>query len=78
MPLAWREEVRPSEIREAVRQQVLSKNPQALSELTNFVKAHHKADVGQDLGQYISFALAVDGPPAFQVKFKNWRDPARR
>ena len=63
------------EIRDAVRQQVLAKNPQVLSELTNFVKAHHKADLGQDLGQYISFALAVDGPPAFQVKFKRGEIP---
>ena len=55
-------------LRDAVRQQLAAMNIPCLSELKLFYHEHHKDDPIADFNQYVSFALAVDGPPWFELK----------
>ncbi|HUS07706.1 MAG TPA: tetratricopeptide repeat protein [Bryobacteraceae bacterium] len=57
-------------LREVVRKHLEGKQLSGISELQNFIKSHYKKEPGADLAQYISFALAVDGPPSFKVRFR--------
>jgi tetratricopeptide (TPR) repeat protein len=58
-----------SPVREAMRDWIVRKNPASLEELRQFYMAHRKPDPNADLSQYISYALAVDGPPNFKPRF---------
>jgi TolA-binding protein len=62
-------------LRDAVRKQLAGKKLQVYSELRNFITSHHKNDPAADLAQYISFALSVNGPPDFRVRFKPSETP---
>jgi tetratricopeptide (TPR) repeat protein len=57
-------------LRAAIRQELAGKKLTVLSDLKYFVSKHHKADPAADLGQYISFALCVKGPPDFDYRFR--------
>jgi tetratricopeptide (TPR) repeat protein len=57
-------------LRESVRRQLASKNIPCLDDLKRFVREHKQKDDTADLSQYVSFALLVDGPPAFQLRLK--------
>jgi hypothetical protein len=43
--------------------------------LKEFFQAHRKLDWNDELGQYISFALSVDGPPDFKWRYSTERTP---
>jgi tetratricopeptide (TPR) repeat protein len=53
-------------LRKAVREYIASQKPASLEALRRFVRDHHQKD---DLSQYISFALAVNGPPDFEYRY---------
>jgi tetratricopeptide (TPR) repeat protein len=57
-------------LRAAVRQELAGKKLTVLSDLKYFVTKHHKNSPAADLGQYISFALSVKGPPDFDYRFR--------
>ena len=55
-------------LRDTVRKQLASMNIPCLGALRDFYRQHHKDDPTADFNQYVSFALAVDGPPTFELK----------
>ncbi len=55
-------------LRAAIRQAVAAKNPECLEDLRKFYQQHRLDNDTATLGQYISFALAVDGAPDFSFK----------
>lgn len=55
-------------LRDAIRKQLSGKKIACLDELKQFYKAHQPKNDLLDLSQYISFALAVNGPPDFAFK----------
>jgi len=57
-------------LRAMIRKELASRNLSVVPELKYFVAKHKKKDPAADLGQYISFALAVKGPPDFEYKFR--------
>ncbi|HTT62438.1 MAG TPA: hypothetical protein VMG35_11375 [Bryobacteraceae bacterium] len=57
-----------SPLRETIRKELAAKNIPCLPALRDFYRQHRQDDPTADLGQYISFALSVDGPPAFALK----------
>lgn len=57
-----------SPLRETIRKELAAKRIAILPALKDFYFEHRQADATADLSQYISFALAVDGPPAFALK----------
>jgi tetratricopeptide (TPR) repeat protein len=57
-------------LRETVRRALASRNIPCLNDLKRFVREHKQKDDTADLSQYVSFALLVDGPPAFQFHLK--------
>ena len=57
-------------LREAVRKELAAKRIPCLEELKDFFQQHRKKDSTAELSQYISFALVVDGPPAFASRLK--------
>jgi tetratricopeptide (TPR) repeat protein len=59
-----------SPVRKAVRDQIAARNLD-LSELKRFVRDHKQANPADDLSQYISYALSVDGPPTFMPHYLN-------
>ncbi len=62
-------------LREAVRAYLAAKSIPSLAELKRFYTAHRQQDPANDLRQYVSFALSVDGPPDFNYRFKNYLLP---
>ncbi len=54
-----------SPLRQQVRDAIAGKHPASLEALKNFVAGHHPRDAEAELGQYISFALLLQGPPDF-------------
>jgi tetratricopeptide (TPR) repeat protein len=60
-----------SPVRKTVREYVAAQNPDCLFELKRFVKEHKQKDPGAELSQYISYALAINGPPLFEPRYKN-------
>jgi tetratricopeptide (TPR) repeat protein len=58
-----------------IQEHIAGKKLQVVSELTNFVATHHKPTLGEDLAQYVSFALSVTDPPEFQSKFRSGEVP---
>jgi tetratricopeptide (TPR) repeat protein len=59
-----------SPLRAMVRAAIAAKAPPILAEMKRFVAAHHHNDAAQELSQYISFALCVDGPPDFAWRYR--------
>jgi tetratricopeptide (TPR) repeat protein len=57
--------------RQAVREYLASQKLDCLFDLKRFVKEHKQRDPGADLSQYISYALAINGPPLFEPRFVN-------
>ncbi len=57
-------------VREAVRKELAARNIPCLDELKRFFRAHEQRDPTAELSQYVSFALLVDGPPAFKYRLK--------
>jgi tetratricopeptide (TPR) repeat protein len=54
--------------RETVRKELASKNIPSLEALKRFFADHRQKDWTAELSQYVSFALVVDGPPAFNYR----------
>ena len=59
-----------SPIRAMVRREVAAKNPACLPELRTFFAVHRREDATAELSQYVSFALSVSGPPAFEFRYR--------
>jgi predicted negative regulator of RcsB-dependent stress response len=59
-----------SPVREMVRRELAARNITVLPELRRFFAAHRQSDWTAELSQYVSFALSVDGPPAFAFRYK--------
>ena len=57
-------------LRVAIRQELAKNKVPVISDLKYFVSKHHKDNPAADLGQYISFALSVKGPPNFDYRFR--------
>jgi tetratricopeptide (TPR) repeat protein len=57
-----------SPLRETIRKELAGKQIPCLPALQDFYRAHRQADATANLSQYISFALSVNGPPAFAPK----------
>jgi tetratricopeptide (TPR) repeat protein len=62
-------------LRQAVRKHLESLNLPVAGELRRFFRDHRQPNATAELSQYISFALAVDGPPKFNYRFKNFLLP---
>lgn len=58
-------------LRDAVRQELSKRNIPSLDAIRSFIKQHQRKNDTEELGQYISFALAVNGPPAFDFKARD-------
>jgi predicted negative regulator of RcsB-dependent stress response len=56
-------------LRAEIRQELAARNIPSLAALRQFYAAHRQSNPTRDLSQYISFALSVDGPPAFEFKY---------
>jgi tetratricopeptide (TPR) repeat protein len=57
-------------LRAMIRKELAAKKLQVMLDLKYFIQKHRKADPTADLSQYISFALAVKGPPDFESRFR--------
>src|SRR5882724_7039691 len=57
-------------LRMQIRKYLASRKIQCLAELKRFVRDHKPANPGQELSQYISFALSTEGPPNFKYTFR--------
>jgi len=60
-----------SPVRKAIRDRIAAQKLDVVTELKRFVRDHKQANAADDLSQYISFALSVDGPPAFTPRYLN-------
>jgi tetratricopeptide (TPR) repeat protein len=58
-------------LRRAIREELAKQQIPSLAKLKDFYAAHRKRTTSEDLNQYISFALSVSGPPAFQFRDKD-------
>ncbi|MCS6951730.1 MAG: hypothetical protein RMK57_04265 [Bryobacterales bacterium] len=56
--------------RHFLRQQLAARDIPSLEELKRFVAERRRSDPSADLGQYVSFALVVDGPPKFAFRLR--------
>ncbi|MCS7316416.1 MAG: tetratricopeptide repeat protein, partial [Bryobacteraceae bacterium] len=61
--------VADEELRRAVLDQIQARKPASLPALKAFFEQHRQRDPVEDLSQYISFALSVQGPPDFRYRF---------
>jgi tetratricopeptide (TPR) repeat protein len=57
-------------LRATIRKELAAKKLPVMLDLKYFIQKHRKADPTADLSQYISFALAVKGPPDFESRFR--------
>ena len=57
-------------LRDAIRAELAKKNIPSLDGIKNFFDRHRKKTDAQELGQYVSFALTVGGPPNFAFNTK--------
>jgi tetratricopeptide (TPR) repeat protein len=55
-------------VRHAVREALADFNGSSLTLLKNFYEENKLADPGENLAQYVSFALLCDGPPEFALQ----------
>ncbi|MGC8795112.1 MAG: hypothetical protein ACP5U2_17150, partial [Bryobacteraceae bacterium] len=56
-------------LRQLVVAEVLARKPASLPALRSFFEQHRQRDRVEDLSQYISFALSVQGPPDFKYRY---------
>ncbi len=56
-------------LRKAVREYLAKQNSPVIAELKLFYAAHKLPDPSANLGQYVSFALSIDGPPTFGFRY---------
>ena len=61
--------------RNELRQELAKRNLKSLRWLKEFFAEHRKDDWNDELGQYISYALSVDGPPDFKWRYPTDRTP---
>jgi tetratricopeptide (TPR) repeat protein len=54
-------------LRKAIRDEIAKRNIPSLPALKEFFQKHHKRTPAEELSQYISFALTVQGPPTFAM-----------
>jgi len=57
--------------RKVVREYLAAQKLDCLPELKRFVKQHQQRDPLAELSQYISYALAINGPPLFEPRYVN-------
>jgi tetratricopeptide (TPR) repeat protein len=57
-------------LRAAVRAELASRAPRSTARLKRFFAEHKLGDANAELGQYISFALCLDEPPAFEFRYR--------
>jgi tetratricopeptide (TPR) repeat protein len=57
--------------RKRVREYLAAQKLDCLPELKRFVRDHKQKDPSADLSQYISYGLAVGGPPLFEPRYVN-------
>ena len=62
-------------LRQQLRQSIVARDLKSVRYLKQFFAAHRKPDARDELSQYISFALSVDGPPAFKWRYSTDRTP---
>ena len=62
-------------LRMKLRQSVAARDLKSVRYLKQFFAAHRKPDAKDELSQYISFALSVDGPPTFKWRYPTDRTP---
>jgi tetratricopeptide (TPR) repeat protein len=62
-------------IRFAVQEELAKRNIPSLGPLKEFFESHRKRTDGQELSQYISFALSCKGPPAFEFSTRDVEVP---
>lgn len=62
-------------LRKAVRQAVEARKPPSLARLKKLFEARRAWNWNAELGQYISYALSVSGPPDFKPRFPPNRMP---
>lgn len=55
-------------LRQQIRDELAKRKIACLPELKEFYKAHLKPNATNNLSQYISFSMAVDGPPTFALR----------
>jgi hypothetical protein len=60
-----------SPVRKNVREYLAAQKIDSLFELKRFVRDHKQKDPAAELSQYISYALAINGPPLFEPHFLN-------
>src|SRR5579872_5463499 len=58
-------------LRDAIRAELAKRNIPSLPAIKEFFERHRKRSDVQELGQYISFALTVSGPPTFAIKLRD-------
>ena len=57
-------------LRAMVRKRIAAKDIPVMRELKGFFERHRQKDPAAELNQYVSFALTVEGPPAFNYRLK--------
>jgi tetratricopeptide (TPR) repeat protein len=57
-------------LRGIIRKELAARKLAVMLDLKYFIQKHRKADPTADLSQYVSFALAVKGPPDFESRFR--------
>jgi tetratricopeptide (TPR) repeat protein len=57
-------------LRKAVRDHLAARSLSSVEDLKKFFAAHRQNTNGAELSQYVSYALSVEGPPAFRYHFK--------
>lgn len=62
-------------LRAQLRQSILARDLKSVRYLKQFFAAHRKPDARDELSQYITFALSVDGPPDFKWHYPTDRTP---
>ncbi len=60
-----------SYVRKTVREYLAAQKMDCLFDLKRFVREHKQKDPSADLSQYISYALAIKGPPLFEPRYVN-------
>ncbi len=62
-------------LRQQIRDHLAKQNIPVMFDLKRFVREHRKPTAAAEMSQYISFALAVEGTPDFQYKFREQLRP---
>ncbi len=62
-------------IREAIQKELAKSEIPSLPALKDFFERHRKRTDGQELSQYISFALSCTGPPSFEFAMRDVEVP---